>query len=243
MSEESNGNFFIDPVLGKVRLIKGRNYRNITISVNPVKGVTIRMPFYMKYKVGLDFFNEKYDDIVEMYKRGKARVEASDERYDADGRLPVELAIDAAAVLPARLDELATRYGFKYAGVSVRAAATRWGSCSYKGRISLNIRLVQLPALLRDYVLLHELSHLRHFDHGPDFHALLERLCEDNLSRSIKEIKSFSTREEILRNGKMDEKDLKFLLQTYRGVKASKSFRPVSYTLECELKSWVLPMV
>ncbi len=50
-----------------------------------------------------------------------------------------------------------------------------------RGNINLNINLVRLPHELRDYVFLHELCHLRHMNHGPEFHALLESLCPGHL--------------------------------------------------------------
>ena len=83
----------------------------------------------------------------------------------------------AARELPARLDELARRHGFSVAGVSIRNQRTRWGSCSRSGRISLNWRLIRLPPDIRDYVLLHELTHLRHLNHSARFWRELARLC------------------------------------------------------------------
>lgn len=83
----------------------------------------------------------------------------------------------ASADLHVRLDELARAHGFAVAGVSIRNQRTRWGSCSPSGRISLNWRLIQLPLAVRDYVLLHELTHLRHLNHSTRFWRELARLC------------------------------------------------------------------
>ncbi len=92
---------------------------------------------------------------------------------DEDGRLR-RLAGES---LPARLAELAASLGRRVARVSVRAQRTRWGSCSPSGRISLNWRLVQLPEGVRDYVILHELTHLVHLDHSKRFWRELARVC------------------------------------------------------------------
>jgi predicted metal-dependent hydrolase len=79
--------------------------------------------------------------------------------------------------LPARLTELAAQHGYRVAGVTVRNQRSRWGSCSPAGRISLNWRLVQVPHLVRDYVLLHELTHLAVSNHSPKFWKTLEAVC------------------------------------------------------------------
>ena len=55
-------------------------------------------------------------------------------------------------------------------------------------RRNLNLNLMRLEEPLRDYVLLHELCHLRHLDHGTQFHALLDRLCRDGIGRSAAEL-------------------------------------------------------
>lgn len=85
----------------------------------------------------------------------------------------------AKAVLPARLFELADRYGLAVTGVSIRSQKTRWGSCGRNGHISLNWRLMLMPDWVRDYVLVHELMHLRRLDHSPKFWRLVEAACPD----------------------------------------------------------------
>lgn len=90
---------------------------------------------------------------------------------------------EAKLVLPKRLAFFASRYGFRYGKVTVKHNSSNWGSCSGKGNINLNLNLVRLPEPLCDYVLLHELAHLRFRDHGKRFHALLEKLCADDMAR------------------------------------------------------------
>jgi predicted metal-dependent hydrolase len=63
--------------------------------------------------------------------------------------------------------------------VVVRNQKSRWGSCSYNGTISLNWRLIQLPAHVCDYIIIHELMHLRHLNHSAHFWAEVERACPD----------------------------------------------------------------
>ncbi|MBQ9548156.1 MAG: M48 family metallopeptidase [Bacteroidales bacterium] len=101
------------------------------------------------------------------------------------------LRAEAKRVLPARLRELALQHGFSYNSVRIKHNVSNWGSCSAKGNINLNLNLMRLPEELRDYVLLHELCHLRYLNHGPEFHALLESVCPEHrsLRRRLKEWK------------------------------------------------------
>ena len=82
----------------------------------------------------------------------------------------------ARQVLSARLNQLAASHGYTYNRLFIRSQKTRWGSCSARGNINLNLKLLLLPDHLRDYVLLHELLHTRIRGHGPAFWAGLEIL-------------------------------------------------------------------
>lgn len=77
----------------------------------------------------------------------------------------------AREYLPYRLEYQAKRFGYKYNKCRLSHAATRWGSCTSTGTISLNIGLMKVPEILRDYVIIHELAHLNHMDHSKDFWA------------------------------------------------------------------------
>ena len=90
---------------------------------------------------------------------------------------------EASRRLPERLRALASRLGLHPARVTVRAQQTIWGSCTENGSISLNWRLVLLPSTLVDYVLVHELCHLRYLDHSPRFWALVATMIPDHPNR------------------------------------------------------------
>lgn len=79
--------------------------------------------------------------------------------------------------LPARTWELAAVTGVEVKQVVVRNQRSRWGSCSANGTISLNWRLVQTPEFVRDYIIYHELMHLREMNHSARFWARVEEVC------------------------------------------------------------------
>jgi len=102
-----------------------------------------------------------------------------------------KLRSEAKAYLPGRLAQLAEQYGFAYKRVFIKNNRSNWGSCSTKGNINLNLQLMRLPGELQDYVILHELCHLAHPNHGPEFHKLLGSLCDER--RLHKELKQYRT--------------------------------------------------
>lgn len=101
------------------------------------------------------------------------------------------LCFEALLYLPHRAAELADRHGLKLREIKVRDLKSRWGSCSRDARITLNCHLMRLPQNLSDLIILHELAHTVYHNHGPSFHALLQKLCP-NYRELDKELKAFS---------------------------------------------------
>ena len=100
-------------------------------------------------------------------------------QLDGDLRPPLEaqFARRARIELPARTWELAALTGADVKHVTVRNQRSRWGSCSAGGTISLNWRLVQTPDFVRDYIIYHELMHLREMNHSGRFWARVGEVC------------------------------------------------------------------
>jgi predicted metal-dependent hydrolase len=88
-----------------------------------------------------------------------------------------QLVTQARRELPVRLLALAAAHGLTVARVSIRNQRWRWGSCSPNGHICLNWRLVTMPDWVRDYVLIHELMHLKRMDHSRKFWKLVAAAC------------------------------------------------------------------
>jgi predicted metal-dependent hydrolase len=106
-------------------------------------------------------------------------------RFAARGGDNVRTAIEqdlrcvARQELEPRLRELAAEHDLRPGRVSIRNQRSRWGSCAREGNIALNFRLVQMPPAIRDYVLLHELMHLRQQNHSRRFWRLVEQACPE----------------------------------------------------------------
>ncbi len=93
-------------------------------------------------------------------------------------------------MFPMLVSLLAARHGFSPSKVRISSARTRWGSCSTKGTISLTWRLVMLPMPLIEYVILHELTHLKHHNHNAQFWAALQTILPDYALRR-KQLRAF----------------------------------------------------
>jgi len=100
-------------------------------------------------------------------------------RIEGDLRpaLEAQFARVARIELPARAWELAAATGIEIKQVTIRSQRSRWGSCSARGTISLNWRLLQTPDFVRDYIIYHELSHRREMNHSARFWAQVEAMC------------------------------------------------------------------
>ena len=85
----------------------------------------------------------------------------------------------AVAFISESLERCNWHYGFAYKRVSVRNQATRWGSCSAHGNLNFSYKLLFLPQAFADYIIVHELCHLKEQNHSPAFWKLVERTIPD----------------------------------------------------------------
>lgn len=97
----------------------------------------------------------------------------------------------AKSVIPGRVAELASLYGFTYQSVKIQSSRTRWGSCSARNSINISIFVMQLPPHLIDYVILHELCHTVYHDHSERFWMLMDKVCAGKARNLNKEMKNY----------------------------------------------------
>ena len=83
----------------------------------------------------------------------------------------------AERLIKKRADELCSLLGVAYGRLSIRRAKTRWGSCSRKGNLNFNWKLLMVPEPVIDYVIIHELAHLKEMNHSKNFWKLVDKHC------------------------------------------------------------------
>jgi predicted metal-dependent hydrolase len=110
---------------------------------------------------------------------GGRSVRVPPDALDLRAAIEADLRALAREELGTRLHALAAEHALTVTRVTIRNQRSRWGSCSRKGAIALNYRLVQMPGTVSDYVLLHELMHLKQPNHSRRFWRLVADVCPE----------------------------------------------------------------
>jgi predicted metal-dependent hydrolase len=170
------GHLFRVQGIGEILFERSTRARRINISVRPFKGVRVAVPYRISFEKALEFAGSRRGWI----KKNLEKMRQMEREYKI---LSIKFndidRYEARKILVKRLDQLAKVHGFIYNRVFIRNQKTRWGSCSSKNNISLNVKLVRLPEILTDYVIIHELVHTRIKSHNKKFYAELERIVYD----------------------------------------------------------------
>ncbi len=153
--------------------------------------VTVRLPLYGKDADAERFLREKQFWISAKLSELQARKQEQQARQPETlqltpkQRLALEQRYRAAAksYIPQRAAYYAENYRHlirhDYSSIAIRDQKTRWGSCSSRGTLSFNWRLMLAPPNVLDYVVVHELCHLEHMNHSKDFWACVESILPD----------------------------------------------------------------
>jgi predicted metal-dependent hydrolase len=155
--------------VGSVVFVRHRRARRYVLRVGPDGVVRVTIPRGGSRREAQEFAGRHHAWIVEERSRVLEPAIPPETQRALRERARVEL--------PRLLRALAAEHGLAVARVSVRNQRTRWGSCGRNGHICLNWRLMAMPAWVRDYVLIHELMHLRRLDHSPKYWKLVAEAC------------------------------------------------------------------
>ena len=153
----------------RIHFVRMRQARRYVMRVRPDGDLRVTIPRGGSKAEAIRFADRHLD----WARRQRTRV--------LEARRPVEVDKDlrakAATELPPQLLALAALHGLTVARVTIRNQRSRWGSCSARGHITLNFRLMLMPAEVREYILIHELMHLRQANHSRRFWRLVEAAC------------------------------------------------------------------
>ena len=142
--------------------------------------VLVRVPhFTQKWRIEA-FVQERRDWIERAISRQARRQEKLPQIREEDKPLYVKR---AKAILPGKIQQYARRMGVCPTGLTVTSAKTRFGSCSGKDRLSFSWRLMAYPEAAIDYVVVHELAHIRYKDHSRAFYRFIESVLPDYRDR------------------------------------------------------------
>ena len=163
-----------------IRVIRSGR-KTVSLQIDKDLKVTVRAPYRMSDAAVRKFIEEKSDWIEKHIRKMQERRE----EYEAEpGELLTveelrELARKAAEYIPGRVACYAPLIGVSYGRITIRNQRSRWGSCSSKGNLNFNWRLILAPGEVLDYVVVHELAHRREMNHSERFWRLVENILPD----------------------------------------------------------------
>lgn len=151
------------------------------ISVSAGGKVTVRIPLRGSERFAVSMIEEKKEWIAKNVSK-MIPVKPSlpqKEKTPRQKRLEAPYRQAAKEYIPKRAAHFAALLGVTYEKITIRDQKTRWGSCSSKGTLSFNWRLMLAPPAVLDYVVIHELCHLKEMNHSPRFWRLVEQMMPD----------------------------------------------------------------
>lgn len=150
--------------------------RTMSLQLDRDGNAVVRAPYGVK-KEFIDRFVAAHGDwLARARAKQQSRRAAHPEPTEAERKA---LIARAKEYLPMRVDYWSGIMGLTPTGLKITSARTRFGSCSGKNSICFSWRLMLYPPEAIDYVVVHELAHIRHHDHSPAFYALVERYMSD----------------------------------------------------------------
>ncbi|MFA6534241.1 MAG: SprT family zinc-dependent metalloprotease [Patescibacteria group bacterium] len=156
-----------------------RRAKHLRLAVYRDGGLVVIMPNGFREALAERFMRQKAGWIVnklEFFKQFKGRTIIKSSRRDY-----LKYKGQVLRLVNERLNYFNWLYNFSWQRISVRNQKTRWGSCSQKGNLNFNYKLVFLPAEAADYIIVHELCHLGEFNHSKKFWQLVARAAPDYL--------------------------------------------------------------
>lgn len=154
--------------------------KTIAIQVKPDGRIVVRSPYRVSRKQVERFLEEKSQWIKTQQEKLRKGEEAKREITDEMRKRGVRMAME---LIPERVRYYADIMGISYGRITIREQKTRWGSCSRKGNLNFNWKLMLMPEGVLDYVVVHELAHRIEMNHSKAFWAVVEQVLPDYRKR------------------------------------------------------------
>ncbi len=161
-----------------VEIIKSKR-KTISIEISKDLKVIVRAPLLMSKKQISEFVDDKSEWINKHLEIVKNRVEAERNISKFTEEEIKVLTKEAKKIVPQKVEHFAKIMGVKYNGISIKHQLTRWGSCSAKGNLNFNCLLMLCPQEVQNYVVIHELCHLKELNHSQRFWDEVALYCPD----------------------------------------------------------------
>lgn len=147
--------------------------------------VTVMMPKWTPYKIG-ELFAHSHTEWI---KKQLSKAVTPTEKSQSSGPSSLQRK-QAKQLVEHKLAYWNQRYGFKWNKVFIRDQRTRWGSCSSNANLNFNWKIITLPESLQDYIIVHELCHLKQANHSPKFWELMGKALAEpkKLRRELREV-------------------------------------------------------
>ena len=158
----------------KYSIRKSRRARKIRITVFFSGEVVATKPWYVSDGVVKRFIADKSDWILSKVAHFKKLSEEQGERFSPEKYY--EHKEEALILAIARVEHFNKAYGFTYNTIRIKNQKTRWGSCSSKGNLNFNYKILFISEEARDYIIVHELCHLKELNHSPKFWKLVAEI-------------------------------------------------------------------
>ena len=170
----------------RVEVVYSRR-RTLGLEVRADGRVILRAPKGLSNQAVMDFVKERQAWIVQKWfeteriRRQKAGQPPRD--YEQNPALEAQYRKEARRRITERAAYFAEKMGVDYGRIAIKAAKTRWGSCSAQGNLNFHWKLILMPPAILDYVVVHELAHRIEMNHSPRFWAQVERILPDYRER------------------------------------------------------------